>query len=102
MTDGPDNEWLLHICRAQNETLDNSICQAVAASSANNRYGTLTRREIEVLTLFENGESTSQIATLMDISSPTVRNHIPHILDKMQVHNGLDAVMLGKRLNLIP
>ena len=102
MVDEPGNEWLLHICRAQNETLGNNISQAVTASSANNRYGSLTRREIEVLTLLENGESTSQIATLMNISSPTVRNHIQHILDKMQVHNRLDAVMLGKRLNLIP
>jgi DNA-binding CsgD family transcriptional regulator len=101
MVDEPGNELLLHICHAQNETLGHNRNHAVTASSANKHCGTLTRREIEVLTLLESGKSTFEIATMMNISTPTVRNHIQHILNKMQVHNRLDAVMLGKHFDLI-
>ena len=101
MVDEPGNELLLHICQAQNETLGHNNNHVVTASSANNHCGTLTRREIEVLNLLENGKSTAEIASMMSITTPTVRNHIQHILNKMQVHNRLEAVMLGKRFDLI-
>jgi DNA-binding CsgD family transcriptional regulator len=101
MVDEPGHELLLHICHDQYETLGHNNNHVVIASSANNHCGTLTRRETEVLTLLENGKSTSEIASMMSISTPTVRNHIQHILNKMQVHNRLEAVMLGKRFDLI-
>jgi DNA-binding CsgD family transcriptional regulator len=101
MVDEPGNELLLHICHIQNEALGQNISHAFTASAANKHCGALTRREIEVLTLLEKGRGTFEVAARMNISTPTVRNHIQHILNKMQVHNRLDAVMLGKRLDLI-
>ncbi len=101
MVDEPGHELLLHICHAQNETLNHNNNHAFTASSANNHCDTLTRRETQVLTLLENGKSTLEIASMMNISTPTVRNHIQHVLNKLQVHNRLDAVMLGKHFDLI-
>jgi DNA-binding NarL/FixJ family response regulator len=99
MFDEPGNEMLLHICQSQNETLENDNKHPVDKSSAAT-VSTLTRRELEVLKLLADGKRTCEIATLMSISTPTVRNHIHHVLQKLQVHNRLDAVMLGKRLDL--
>jgi DNA-binding CsgD family transcriptional regulator len=99
MFDESGNELLLHICQPQNETLENDDKHTVDESSAVT-LGTLTRRELEVLKLLADGKSTGEIATLMSISAPTVRNHIHHVLQKLQVHNRLDAVMSGKRLDL--
>lgn len=101
MLDQPGHELLLHICHAQNETLNHNNDHAFTASSANNHCDTLTPRETQVLTLLENGKSTLEIASMMNISTPTVRNHIQHVLNKMKVHNRLDAVMLGKHFDLI-
>ena len=101
MVDEPGHELLLHICHDQNETLGHNNNHAFTASSANNHCGTLAGRERRGRTLLENGKSTFEIASVMNISTPTVRNHIQHILNKMQVHNRLEAVMLGKRLDLI-
>jgi DNA-binding CsgD family transcriptional regulator len=101
MVDASGNELLLHICHVPNEALGHNRSQTVTASAADNHCGALTRREMEVLTLLENGKSTLEVATMMNISTPTVRNHIQHILNKMQVHNRLDAVMLAKRFDLI-
>ena len=62
---------------------------------------TLTPREGEVLSLLANGHGTRDIATLLSISPSTVRNHIQHILEKLQVHTRLEAVAIAIKHNLI-
>lgn len=52
----------------------------------------LTPREGEILSLLAKGQGTLNIAKLLSISPNTVRNHIQHILEKLQVHNRLEAV----------
>lgn len=99
MFDDSDNEMLLHICQLQNEMPENDNKHSIGEPSAA-KLETLTRRELEVLKLLAEGKSTGEIADLMSISAATVRNHIHHVLQKLQVHNRLDAVMLGKRLDL--
>jgi DNA-binding NarL/FixJ family response regulator len=47
------------------------------------------------------GKTTKEIASLMCISEATARNHIQHTLHKLHVHNRLEAVVLGQRLDLI-
>jgi DNA-binding NarL/FixJ family response regulator len=61
----------------------------------------LTAREIEVLHLMANGDSTSHIADSLFISQATVRNHTQNILRKLEVHSKLEAVSLALRSHLI-
>jgi len=62
---------------------------------------TLTSREREILALLADGHSTRNIAKLLSISTSTVRNHIQHILQKLQVHTRLEAVAIATKHNLI-
>jgi DNA-binding CsgD family transcriptional regulator len=57
----------------------------------------LTDREREVLRWVAAGEPNKEIAKRLDISLATVRNHIHHILEKLDVHSKLEAVSLAFR-----
>ena len=61
----------------------------------------LTDRESEVLTLLAHGHSTNNIAHALSISPSTVRNHVRNILQKLQVHNRLEAVIYALKHGLI-
>lgn len=61
----------------------------------------LTPREHEVLMLLARGHGTRDIAELLSISPNTVRNHVQHILQKLQVHSRLEAVTYAIRHDLI-
>lgn len=52
----------------------------------------LTRREREILRLLTTGISTDAMADRLCISKRTVRNHVDHILGKLDVHSRLEAV----------
>lgn len=56
------------------------------------RTQALTARELEVLGLLRTGATTARIATELDISATTVRNHIQNIFQKLGVHSRLAAV----------
>jgi len=53
----------------------------------------LTSREREVLGLMNGGFSNKEIATQLYIEVCTVKNHVHHILDKLQVSSRAHAVM---------
>jgi PAS domain S-box-containing protein len=61
----------------------------------------LTRREAEVLTLLARGYSTKEIGTALSITTATVRNHIQRILNTLQVHSRLEAVIYALEHRLI-
>ena len=61
----------------------------------------LTRREVEVLQRLARGRSNRQIATELFISDNTVKNHVRNILDKLQVHTRLEAVVRATRNQVI-
>jgi PAS domain S-box-containing protein len=63
--------------------------------------GELTQREHEVLTLMAQGHGTREIGEQLSISSNTVRNHIQHILEKLQVHSRLEAVTFAIKHNMV-
>jgi DNA-binding NarL/FixJ family response regulator len=52
----------------------------------------LTARELEVLDLIGRGLANKEIARKLYISLATVKNHVHHILDKLQVERRADAV----------
>ena len=58
----------------------------------------LTRREQEVLTQIEEGNSTRQIARSLTVTEATVRMHVRNMLVKLGVHSRLEASTLGSRV----
>jgi two-component system NarL family response regulator len=61
----------------------------------------LTDREIEVLTLVARGMNNRDIARELFISENTVKNHVRNILEKLQIHSRMEAVMIALRDKLI-
>jgi two-component system nitrate/nitrite response regulator NarL len=61
----------------------------------------LTEREVEVLRFLSRGLTTAQTGTEMFISENTVKTHIRHILEKMDVSNRAEAVARATQLGLI-
>lgn len=58
------------------------------------RLGRLTDREREILWLLADGQSGTDIAERLFISPTTVRNHVQHILAKLEVHSRVEAVAM--------
>jgi DNA-binding NarL/FixJ family response regulator len=64
-----------------------------------NRLLLLTPREIEVLEALTDGHSTTKIASLLGISTATVRTHVKSLLSKLGLHSRVEAVSLILRAN---
>jgi two-component system NarL family response regulator len=65
------------------------------------RKPSLTGREIEVLELVAQGNTSREIGALLFISENTVKNHIRNILDKLGLHSRNEAVLYAVREDLI-
>jgi DNA-binding NarL/FixJ family response regulator len=61
----------------------------------------LTEREIEILRLIAKGLSNNEAAGVLGLSRATVRTHLEHIYDKLEVTNRVEAVTEGLRKGLI-
>ena len=62
----------------------------------------LTKREIEVLSLIAQGNSSRETAEALYVSKRTVDFHLANIYDKLQVNNRVQAFRAATRLGLIP
>jgi DNA-binding NarL/FixJ family response regulator len=61
----------------------------------------LTDREMEVLRLVARGLGNREIARELFISENTVKNHIRNILEKLQLHSRMEAVVYAVREKLL-
>jgi DNA-binding NarL/FixJ family response regulator len=61
----------------------------------------LTDREMEVLKLVAKGLNNRDIAKQLFISENTVKNHIRNILEKLQLHSRMEAVVYAVREKLL-
>jgi DNA-binding NarL/FixJ family response regulator len=74
----------------------------VAADLARHQSdASLTRREIEVLSLVAAGNSNKLIAAQLKINEETAKTHIKSILAKLDANDRTHAVMLGLRRGVI-
>ena len=64
-----------------------------------NRLSLLTPREIEVIEAPTDGHSTTKIASLLGISTSTVRTHVKSLLIKLGLHSRVEAVSVILRSN---
>ncbi|HST65752.1 MAG TPA: response regulator transcription factor [Mycobacteriales bacterium] len=70
---------------------------------SNSEHGpALTRRELDVLALMDQGKDPRKIARELSISLHTCRGHVKSLLMKLDCHSQLEAVITGRRLGLLP
>ena len=70
-----------------------------APAAANSPH--LTPRQLDVLRHLAAGHSTAVIAARLGIAIDTVRNHIRAILERLEVHTRLEAVIRAHDLGLV-
>ncbi len=61
----------------------------------------LSEQETHVLRLFAEGKDSDDVASALEISPQTLRNHLHHINQKLRTHNRLEAVMNAIQRKLI-
>jgi two-component system response regulator DegU len=64
-------------------------------TEVNKPYHLLTRRECEVLQMLADGMSNRTIGETLFISEKTVKNHVSNILQKLEVNDRTQAVVLA-------
>ena len=92
------------------DTSETMLVDATSLSSpAEARFGvapessgiSLTRRELEVLTMMAEGYSPPAIAAELSISIYTARGHVKRVLRKLGAHSQLEAVVVARKVNLV-
>ena len=77
------------------------VLRAVTLSSGNYEAPLLSEREVEVLRCMVDGLTTQQIGGRLFISENTVKTHVRHIFEKLEVSNRAEAVGRAMQLGLI-
>jgi len=85
------------------------FARAVARQRRNNSgrhvrdrlFREFTTRELAVLNLIAEGLDTHAMAIQLNIASHTVEWHVRHVIEKLQVHSKLQAVIAAARRGLI-
>jgi DNA-binding NarL/FixJ family response regulator len=72
-----------------------------AASGLTQNLSTLTEREVDVLRLMARGLGNQEIGERLFVSEATVKTHVAHILDKLQVENRVQAVVVAYESRLV-
>ena len=61
----------------------------------------LTARELQILELIAKGMENAQIAEALFISPSTAKNHVAHVLDKLQLENRVQAAVYAVRAGIV-
>ncbi|UOQ49980.1 response regulator transcription factor [Gracilibacillus caseinilyticus] len=61
----------------------------------------LTKREIDILSLLGEGKSNKEIAIALSLSAGTIKNHITHMLDKLDLRDRTQLAIYAIRNGLI-
>ncbi len=75
--------------------------QGRAAQSAQPRFGTLTKREREILKMLAEGKSVKEIAGSFELSVKTVEAHKFNLMRKLDIHNKAQLVQYAIQKKII-
>jgi DNA-binding NarL/FixJ family response regulator len=78
-----------------------TILRAVSRFQTDEPGNLLSERELEVLNCMFDGQTTLQIASRLFISENTVKTHVRHIFEKLEVSTRAEAVGKAMQLGLI-
>lgn len=87
--------------RGQRAEVTSSYLKASRSAQRSLPIFSLTRREVEVLQMLANGASNGRIARELYIAEKTVKNHLEHIYEKLDVENRTQAVAKAIRCGLV-
>jgi len=83
---------------AGNRFLQSELARRLAAL----RLGpAITPREREILTLIASGRANKEIAAALDVSEDTVKRHVSHILEKLDVNDRAQATAEAIRRGIV-
>lgn len=99
---GAGATWLdPEIAKRAMEVIKDAYISNYEAEPVRAACGALSGREVEVLTLLCDGLANDAIAKCLSISRETVKTHVRHIMEKLQVGTRTEAAVRGIRLGLI-
>jgi LuxR family maltose regulon positive regulatory protein len=61
----------------------------------------LSRRELEILTLIDDGRSNKEVARALGVTSETVKTHLKNVFGKLSVERRAQAVARARSLGLL-
>ncbi len=81
--------------------MTDKVFQALRRVPGTRSAGMLSSREMEVLRCLARGMTTAQVAEELFISENTVKTHVRHILEKLDVNNRAQAVAKASQMGLL-
>ena len=75
--------------------------RAHQAQERDRLFASFTKRELEILHLLADGLDTTTVADRLQIADHTVEWHVRHVIEKLQVHSKLQAVIAAARRGII-
>jgi two-component system, NarL family, response regulator NreC len=80
--------------------LDDHV-RLLAARGIVDRFESLSEREREIFQLIAEGRANKEIAEILFVSPNTIETHRAHIMEKLDVHSGVELVLYAVRKGLI-
>ena len=77
------------------------VFKLMRRSQSSRSHDLVSGRELEVLRCLARGLTTAQVSSQLFISENTVKTHIRHVLEKLEVSNRAEAVAKAMQLGLI-
>jgi len=88
------------VVSSTNVSPENAVAM-ISATRAPAKDAQLSVRELEILRLLAQGQSSKTASEQLHISCTTVNNHVQHILRKLGAHNRLEAIRRAEHAGLI-